>query len=253
MMFEERAAKILEIVKKRHIASIGDLSAALGASESTIRRDVIELDQRGQLKRVRGGAAETDNPVFTGEYDVQTKAGIHADLKQRIAKYAAAAIRSDDLVYIDAGTTTLTMIPYIQAPGAVFVTNGFSHAKALTQRGYVVYVTGGRLKLTTEAIVGDSAVRSIEKYNFTKCFMGTNGIDEKRGFTTPDIDEALIKEAAIRQSYVAYVLADSSKFRRISPVTFAKLSSACIITDRIPDERYKKWTIIKTVDLEETK
>lgn len=253
MMFEERAAKILEVVKNRHTAGIGELAAALGTSESTVRRDLIELDRRGQLKRVRGGAAETDNPVVTGEYDVQTKAGIHADLKQRIAKYAAAAIHSDDLVYIDAGTTTLTMIPYIQAPGAVFVTNGFSHAKALTQRGYVVYVTGGRLKLTTEAIVGDSAVRSIEKYNFTKCFMGTNGIDEKRGFTTPDIDEALIKEAAIQHSYISYVLADSSKFRMVSSVTFAKISSACIITDRIPDERYKKWTVIKAVESGGTK
>lgn len=248
MMFEERAAKILEIVNSRRTASIADLAAALGTSESTVRRDVVELDRRGQLKRVRGGAAGAANPVVTGEYDVQTKAGIHADLKQRIAKYAAAAIRSDDLVYLDAGTTTLTMIPYIEAPGAVFVTNGFSHAKALTQRGYVVYITGGRLKLTTEAIVGDNAVRSIERYNFTKCFMGTNGIDEARGFTTPDIDEALIKEAAMQHAYISYVLADSSKFRRVSSVTFAKIGSACIITDAVPDEHYKKLTVIKTVE-----
>ncbi len=248
MMFEERAAKILEVVNTRHTASIGDLAAAVGTSESTIRRDVMELDQRGQLRRVRGGAARISNPVVTGEYDVQTKSAIHADLKLRIAKYAAATVHSDDLVYIDAGTTTLTMIPYIDAPGAVFVTNGFSHAKALTQQGYVVYVTGGRLKLTTEAIVGEGAVRSIEKYNFTKCFMGTNGIDERRGFTTPDIDEALIKEAAMQHAYISYVLADFSKFRKVSSVTFAKLSSACIITDSIPDEHYKKLTVIKAVD-----
>ena len=248
MMFEERAAKILEIVNSRHTAGIGELAAALGTSESTVRPGVIELGRRGQVRRGHGGAARISNPVVTGEYDVQTKSGIHADLKLKIAKYAAATIHSDDLVFIDAGTTTLTMIPYIDAPGAVFVTNGFSHAKALTQRGYAVYITAGRLKLTTEAIVGDSAVRSIERYNFTKSFMGTNGIDEKRGFTTPDIDEALIKEAAIRRAYVSYVLADSSKFRRVSSVTFAEISSACIITDNIPDEHYKKLTVIKAVD-----
>jgi len=248
MLFEERADKILAFIDRYHTASISDLAAAVGTSESTIRRDVIELDRRGQLRRVRGGAARISGPVFTGEYDVQTKAAIHADLKLRIARYAAAAIHGDDLVYIDAGTTTLTMIPYIHAPGAVFVTNGFSHAKALTQRGYTVYITGGRFKLTTEAIVGAGAVQSIEKYNFTKCFMGTNGIDEKRGFTTPDIDEALIKEEAMRHAYVSYVLADSSKFRKVSSVTFAKLASACIITDGMPDAHYKKLTIIKTVD-----
>ena len=248
MMFEERVSKILEIVNERHTASVADLAALLGTSESTIRRDITELDKRGQLKRVHGGAARLSNSVITAEYDVQTKSNIHADLKLKIAKYAAASIYKNDFVYIDAGTTTLTMIPYIDAPGAVFVTNGFSHAKALTQRGYPVYITGGRLKLTTEAIVGDGAVRSIEKYNFTKSFMGTNGIDEKSGFTTPDIDEALIKEAAMQHSYISYVLADSSKFRKVSSVTFAKIGRSCIITDSVPDENFKKLTVIKTVD-----
>ena len=247
MMFEERAAKILEVVDSRTTVNIADLAEIVGTSESTIRRDITELDQMGKLKRVRGGATRKSNPVITGEYDVQLKSGIHADLKSQIAKYAATTIHSDDLVYIDAGTTTLMMIPFIHAPGAVFVTNGFSHAKALTQKGYVVYITGGRFKLTTEAMVGYDAVRSIEKYNFTKCYMGTNGIDEKRGFTTPDVDEALIKEAAMEHAYISYVLADSSKFRKVSSVTFSKISDACIITDSVPDEHYKKLTVIKSV------
>ena len=247
MMFEERAAEILKLVESRATVSIGDLAAEIGASESTVRRDVIQLDRLGKLKRVHGGATRTANPVTTGEYDMQTKVNIHADLKRRIAKYAASTIHGDDLIYLDAGTTTYMMIPYIDAPGAVFVTNGFSHAKALTQRGYSVSITGGHLKLTTEAIAGPEAVRSIEKFNFTKCYMGTNGIDERRGFTTPDNDEALIKEAAMAHSYISYVLADSSKFRKVSSVTFAKISDACILTDSLPDEHYKKLTVIKVV------
>lgn len=248
MLFEERAAKILSILNSRYTVSIAELAAEVGTSESTIRRDVAELDKQGRLKRIHGGAMKASNPVFTDEYDVQTRASIHADLKQRIARYAATTVHRDDLIYIDAGTTTLMMIPYIDAPGAVFVTNGFSHAKALTQRGYEVRMVGGRLKLKTEAIVGYEAARSIEKYNFTKCFMGTNGIDEKRGFTTPDIDEAVIKEAAMERSYMSYVLADSSKFRQVLSVTFAKISDACILTDGIPEEHYKKLTVIKAVD-----
>lgn len=248
MLFEERAVKILAILNSRYTVSIGELATELGTSESTIRRDVTELDKQGRLKRIHGGAMKASNPVLTDEYDVQTRSSIHADLKQRIARYAAATVHKDDLVYIDAGTTTLMMIPHIDAPGAVFVTNGFSHAKALTQRGYEVRIVGGRLKLKTEAIVGHDAAKSIEKYNFTKCFMGTNGIDAKRGFTTPDIDEAVIKEAAMEHSYMAYVLADSSKFRQVLPVTFAKISDACILTDSVPEEHYKKLTVIKAVD-----
>lgn len=52
----------------------------------------------------------------------------------------------------------------------------------------------------------------------------------------------------MQHAYISYVLADSSKFRRASSVTFAKIGSACIITDTVPDERYKKLTVIKTVE-----
>lgn len=248
MLFEERAEKILSIINQKGSASVTELSEEIGTSESTIRRDILSLHKKGKLKRVYGGAARNSNPVFTDEYDVQTKSGMNTEQKQKIAKYAAASINNDDFVFIDAGTTTLMMIPYINAPGAIFVTNGIAHAKALIQAGYKTYITGGQLKLTTEAIIGHDAAASIEKYNFTKAFMGTNGIDIDRGFTTPDIDEALIKEAAINRSYVSYVLADSSKFKQVSSVTFSKIEKACIITDKSVDGSFDKLTVVKVIE-----
>lgn len=248
MLFEERAEKILSIINQKGSASVTELSEEIGTSESTIRRDILSLHKKGKLKRVYGGAARNSNPVFTDEYDVQTKSGMNTEQKQKIAKYAATSINNDDFVFIDAGTTTLMMIPYINAPGAIFVTNGIAHAKALIQAGYKTYITGGQLKLTTEAIIGHDAAASIEKYNFTKAFMGTNGIDIDRGFTTPDIDEALIKEAAINRSYVSYVLADSSKFKQVSSVTFSKIEKACIITDKSVDGSFDKLTVVKVIE-----
>lgn len=247
MLFEERAEKILTAVDKKGSASVTELAIEIGTSESTIRRDIAALDKQGKLKKVYGGAARTSNPVFTDEYDVKTKSAMNIEQKQKIAEYAAKTINDDDFVFIDAGTTTLMMIPFIKASGAVFVTNGIAHAKALIQAGFKTYITGGQLKFTTEAIIGHDAAAYIEKYNFTKAFMGTNGIDIDRGFTTPDIDEALIKEAAINHSYISYILADSSKFKQISSVTFAKIEKACIITDKPSDEKFKKYTVIKVV------
>lgn len=247
-MFEERASKIISYIESKGTASISELAAALDTSESTVRRDIGRLDELGRLKKVYGGAARIGNSFFTDEFDVETKSGINKELKTRIAEYAAGLIHNDDLVYIDAGTTTLSMIPFIKAPNAVFVTNGIAHAKMLTQAGLKTYITGGQLKLVTEAVVGHDAVRFIEKYNFTKCFMGTNGVDLVRGFTTPDIDEASIKEAAVKRAYVAYVLADSSKFGQVSSVTFAEIGKACIITDSLADDTYKQKTVVKVVE-----
>lgn len=248
MLFEKRADRILETVNKKGSASVTELADLIQTSESTIRRDISALDKMGKLKKVYGGAAKNSNPVFTDEFDVQTKFSMNIDQKEKIAKYAAESINDDDFVFIDAGTTTYMMIPYIKAKNATFVTNGIVHAKALIQAGLKTYVTGGQLKPVTEAVVGQEAVESIKKYNFTKCFMGTNGIDIERGFTTPNIDEALIKEAVIKQSYIAYILSDSSKFRKVSSVTFSPIKNACIITDKLDDIKFKDYTVIKTVE-----
>ena len=80
--------------------------------------------------------------------------------------------------------------------------------------------------------------------------MGTNGIDIQRGFTTPDIDEALIKSEAIKRSYVSFVLADHSKFKQVSSVSFGSLDNSCVITDRLPDPVFAKHTVIKEVGLQ---
>ena len=86
-------------------------------------------------------------------------------------------------------------------------------------------------------------------YNFSKCFIGTNGIAIRQGFTTPDTDEAYLKAAAMERSFVSYVLADASKFDKVSTVSFAPLDQAAIITDRLPDPEYGERTVVKEVAL----
>ena len=247
MLFEERAEKILVYIGQKGTAGIAELAEMIGTSESTIRRDIAQLDQMGKLKRVYGGAARLTSSVFTVEEDIQTKSAKNTEQKMRIAEYAAAQIHDRELVYIDAGTTTMMMIPFIRAKDAVFVTNGVAHAKMLTQAGHSTYIVGGKLKSTTEAIVGSDAIDFIRKYNFSKCFMGTNGMDAEHGFTTPDIDEARMKEEAMKHSYVSYVLADASKFRKVSAVTFARIESACVITDAAGDKAIMDKTVVKVV------
>ena len=89
--------------------------------------------------------------------------------KKEIARFAAAQINNDDFVYLDAGTTTLLMADYIDKNcAASFVTNGIIHAKKLVQMGLQVYVLGGQLKSTTEAVIGVVAAKNIRSYNFTK-------------------------------------------------------------------------------------
>lgn len=139
------------------------------------------------------------------------------------------------------------MIDFIPARQVTFVTNAFVHAKRLAQRGFKVFLPAGEIKLSTEAIIGASCVLSLDQYNFTKCFMGVNGISVTGGFSTPDPNEASVKAAVINNSHTAYILADHSKFDKTSSVKFAYLNKCRIITDRLEDKKYLSETSVKEV------
>lgn len=139
------------------------------------------------------------------------------------------------------------MTSFLKNSKATFVTNGIEHAKQLARNGCKTMVLGGELKQSTEAIIGLVAATNLQKYSFTKAFIGTNGISEKQGFTTPDTEEAMLKAVAIEHSFIAYVLADSSKFGKVSAVTFASIDAACIVTDSCDNDNIKKRTVVKEV------
>ena len=88
--------------------------------------------------------------------------------------------------------------------------------------------------------MGEEAVSSVEKYNFTKGFWGANGISMQRGFSTPELKEALVKKRSMENCRDCYILADDSRFNQISSVTFAPFESAKIITTGLTKPAYRK-------------
>lgn len=240
MLTEERFAKILSILENTGSVTVQQLMTELDASESTIRRDLTTLDANGQLTKVHGGAVLKNMVYSTRDDEVTHRKEQNKEAKNRIARYAAELITSGDFVYIDAGTTTECMIDYITNKQAVFVTNAITHAKKLADRGCTVYILGGEFKAVTEAIVGEEAVVTLEKYNFTKGFWGANGVSIQKGFSTPELKEALVKRKSMENCKECFVLADDSKFNQISSVTFAPFESATVITTGLQQTAYKK-------------
>ncbi len=247
MLTEERYQLILQLLNDRNAVTVAELSALLHISESTIRRDLNALAEMGKLNKVFGGATALTQSSGIFETDVANRALTMSEEKTAIARYAATLIHDDDFVYIDAGTTTSRLIDFIENRRATYVTNGIIHGQKLIQKRLNAHIIGGKLKPLTEAVIGNYAVRSIAGLNFTKAFMGTNGIDLNAGFTTPDIEEAGIKETAVQSSYMTFVLADHTKFRKVCAATFAPLKVGCIITDTCPDNKYSEKTIVKEV------
>lgn len=251
MIAENRYQMILGVLNRQKSVTVQDLAQMLQISESTIRRDLVALDSQGRLKRVHGGATVLESQFYSNELDMTTKESMFSKEKELIGRIAAGLIKAEDVVYIDAGTTTLQLAQAIdgEALKAIYVTNGLAHTRVLARKGCTVYVPAGRIRERMEAIVGAATMNSLRHYNFTKAFMGTNGISWERGFTTPGIEEGELKAAAVQAATETWFLADESKFGKICAAGICSLHRASIITNRLPDEKYREFTVIKEAEI----
>ena len=243
MLAEERLSRIMKLLSQQRTATVQELCEALDASESTIRRDLNELDRMGKVNKVHGGATLPDSQFLA----MAAKEALAVVQKKCIAKAAAALITAEDFVFLDAGSTTLALVRELSGPAldARYVTNGVAHARLLAQKGCKVFLVGGLLRPETEAIIGAAALHSLQQYNFTKAFLGANGVALDAGFTTPDPEEAAVKAPVVRRAREAWFLVDDSKFARIYPAVIAELSGGAILTNHCPNPKYRQFTLVK--------
>lgn len=247
MITEERYKLILKELKVKGSLNVLELVELTNSSESTIRRDLLELDHQGLLKRVHGGAIriEKSNAVF--ENPLSERQFQQLEEKEQIGNYASELIEKNDMVYIDAGSSTLKMIEKITEKDATYVTNGLLQAQMLSLKGFKVICLGGEIRGITGACVGARTILELSRYHFTKGFFGTNGADIEHGFTTPDSEEAMVKENAMARCDMNYVLCDHTKFNKLCPVHFADINEAIIITDICNEEQIKEHTSVVEV------
>ena len=247
MLAEQRAERILKELAHRRAATVTDLCQVTGASEATIRRDLNALAKQGRLSKVHGGAMLMNAEFHGEELDMETKRGLCTEEKDRIARYAAGLIGDDDVVFLDAGTSVLQVAEHLRTSKALFLTNSIECACRLMERNLQTHVLGGMLKAGTMALIGAETLEALGRYNFTKAFLGANGVALAQGFTTPDPEEAAVKALAARRAQSVYVLADSSKFGQVTAAVMFPIEAACVITDRLPDRRYRDYTDIREV------
>ena len=235
MIAEERLTRIVSLVNERGACSVPELMEELDASESTVRRDLVKLDRQGRLNRVHGGATRVREKYVVADQSFVGRHSLYMEEKRRIAEYAKTLIEPDDFVFIDGGTTTECLVDAIEETRAIYLTNSLPHAQRLLAKGCRTLLPGGEVKPVTEVLVGAETVNTIRRYHFTVGFWGTNGVGIESGYTTPEFSEAAVKTISIEQTVRPYVLADPSKFSKISLITFAEFGNATVITSRLGD------------------
>jgi DeoR family fructose operon transcriptional repressor len=247
MLNEERYMKIIEILKEKRSATIAEFSHSIGVSESTIRRDLSYLHDLKKLTKIFGGAVLREELFVKFEDELQIRKTRFQEEKRSIGQFAASLINDGDCVYMDAGSTTGYMPDFIKAKDVLFVTNSPGLNYRLVSRGFHSILTGGELRIVSDILFGQDVIEYLQKFNFTKGFFGVDAVSLEGGFAVALPNVLGIKQTAIKRSQRAFVLADSSKFDTLAAVTFAQISDATIITDKLANPRYRELTEVYEV------
>lgn len=236
MYAAERQRRLLDRVRRHGRIEVAEAADRLEVTPETVRRDLSELERKGFVLRVHGGAIAPD-PLDL-EPTLATRVGRLTAQKRRIASRALELIDDGATILLDSGSTTGAIAELITPERRLtVVSNSAPIGALLSGRDELdLFLVGGRVRSRTGATVGDWAASALAAITVDIAFLGTNGISTRRGLTTPDQAEATVKRAMVAAARRVVVVADGSKFGADHFHSFADLNDLDdLITDTEAD------------------
>lgn len=249
----ERLDRVRQILRKRRVVGIAELSLEVQVSQATIRRDLNHLQSLGEVRRVHGGVVCIEGRLEEPLFDDKT--AIRAKEKLQIAQAALAYLQPGETIYLDGGSTVLELARLLRDwSHLTIVTNSLRAVLELAGRGPSLIFVGGELRRLSQTVVGPLTHHVLEQLYLDKAFMGTIGIAIGEGLTTTDPGEAYTKELVMRQARQVILLADSSKFDKVSFVRAGSLADVdTLITDRLSDRKFARELRKRNIEVIQTK
>jgi DeoR/GlpR family transcriptional regulator of sugar metabolism len=238
MLSVERHQQILEQVLSRKSVRVNELSDILEVSVATIRRDLSQMEERGLIQRVHGGAIPVED---SAEPPILHRKSKQSEAKQRIGNAAAGLVEDNETIIITSGTTTEAMVPYLTGKnGLTVITNAINVASQLTRYPHIsVIVLGGWLRHSEFSIHGHLTDQALQDLHADKLFHGIFGLDPEFGLTGTDMQEVQTDRKILKAARQSIILADHSKFGVIGQIRLAPVESVdMIVTDDQTPEHF---------------
>lgn len=252
---QNRLKMILYILKNQNGASIKQLSEYLHVTEMTIRRDLRSLQNEGAVTIIHGAAIY--NPSFpldekNAPYDIVRGSVVMSEEKYRIGRAAASLVSSGDILLIDIGTTSAQLMHSLKSDMditiACFATNIFSEARK--KRVGRIMLGGGTFREATESFEGPEALSLVAETCATKSFIVPNAIDMHLGFMCVTEFERNLKKAFVANSQERIILADSSKFGKVTQFFFCGFEDvSTLITGSSISKEWRRFLEDKGIKL----
>ena len=222
---DHRLELIMSVLSARGECRTKQMAEQFQSSEMTLRRDLAELEKRGLLRRVHGGAVLLNRDV---DYAQRLELG-HAQ-KQWVGRAAARLLKSGQTVYLDAGTTACEMARAIaqglpQVSHLTIVTHGISVASELAgHTSYQLQLIGGEIYQNALSTFGPVALAQIANLNIDVFYMAAGGVNTDAGWANTNIVEAVVKRAVVARSKSVVSICDSAKWGQESFATIVPLN-----------------------------
>ena len=242
MYKNKRQYAILEYIYEKKEATVNELSEKFNVSKVTVRKDLIELEEKGKIKKNHGGAIPSEN-IFLNETPYYKKNMTAINEKRKIGALAAKLIQDKQIVIIDNGSTTNEIASYLNDKEIVVVTNDVRIANKLaTYPSMSVVICGGYIKTPGYAIFGPMAEDLFKHTLADICFLSVDSLNINEGLSYNFLDSVAVKKQMIKNANKVIVLCDSSK---IGKKSFAKLCDVdkidIIITDKMESDLKKRF------------
>lgn len=249
MLKSDRQKEIMKVLQTKGSVEISQLCQIFGVVEMTIRRDLDELAQRGEIIRTHGGAILSEDKILSETpFDVRNKKCQKE--KEAIARAALGMIKDGQKIILDSGTTTFSLAKIIDnSKRLTVVTNAMNIAAELNMRSNIsVIPVGGNMRKSTLACVGHFAEAMIRNLKVDITFLGVGRISETGKLSSGSIVEVGVKQAMIEAGKQTVVLADSSKIGHEDFALITNIKNVdLLLTDfKAPNKiisRYKKMGV----------
>lgn len=247
-MRSERIQLVQKYIAQKDMVTIKELCDHFGVSVNTVRRDLNVLEKENRIRKVYGGARRVtpeireSDPNFLISYSQRNIK--NPEEKRIIAKKAVSYVHEDDTIFIDTGTSTVSMMQYLKS---------FRHLTILTNSIYVMYygieardlnIIGlpGVVKSKTASLVGAPCLDMLDNYVVNKAFMACSSFSLEYGVANSSMEEYSIKKKVMERSLEHFLLVDSSKFDKSSLIAYAQPKDfQYIITERMPSSKYTDY------------
>lgn len=210
----------MTLLQAHHRVSTDTLADEFGVSRETVRRDLLELESAGHVRRVHGGAVL---PHPAPEEPFQERMSLHLNAKKAIAKSAAALIEPGQCVLVDAGTTTSVFArELIKIPDVLIVTNSIDIMTTSHHSNHKanILLLGGRVVSDVPGTYGEITLSEIARFNADVAVLSPVALHSEQGATDYDIHESEVARAMLAQAHKVIMLADHSKLETTSRVHY---------------------------------